>query len=299
MRVFVTGASGWIGSEVVRRLIAGGHDVMGLARSERSAQAVAALGAAPHRGDLEDLDSLRAGAAASEGVVHLAYDHDFSQMEKAAAKDRQAIEAMGATLESTGHPFLIASGVAGLAQGRVATERDEPVPGAHPRSAGVDAALALTDRGVRTAVVRFAPTVHGAGDHGFIGTLVGIARDKGVSAYIGDGANRWPAVHRDDAAALVRLALESAPPRTVVHATAEEGVATKAIAEAIGRAVGLPVASVTPDEATGHFGWMGRIFALDLAASSAATQDLLGWRPQGPGLIADIDAGHYDGHPPE
>ncbi|MEO6701353.1 MAG: SDR family oxidoreductase [Jatrophihabitantaceae bacterium] len=293
MRIFVTGASGWIGSATVTELLAGGHQVLGLARSDASAAAVAALGAEVLRGELDDLDSLRAGAADSDGVVHLGYNHDFSQMPAAARTDLQAIEAIGAVLAGSGRPLVIASGTLGLAQGRVGTEQDRPDPGVHPRTGNADAALALADRGVRSVVVRFAPTVHGAGDHGFVATLVGIARDSGVSGYVGDGANRWPAVHRLDAARLVRLAVQDAPAGSVLHATAEDGVPTRAIAEAIGRGLGVPVESVPVEKAADHFGWLGAFFGADAPASNALTRQLLGWQPRHPGLTEDLDAGHY------
>jgi nucleoside-diphosphate-sugar epimerase len=293
MRVFVTGASGWIGSAAVRDLLAAGHDVLGLARSDTAAAAVASLGADVLRGGLDDLDSLRAGAEASDGVVHLAYHHDFSQMEQAAQLDLRAIEAIGGVLEGTDRPLVIASGLAGFAPGRVATERDLPDPSVHPRVASADAALALAGRGVRSSVVRFAPTVHGAGDHGFVATLVGIAREKGVSGYIGDGANHWPAVHVLDAAALVRLAVESAPAGSVLHAVAEQGVPTREIAEGIGQGLDLPVVSVAAERAGEHFGWLARFFAFDVPASSDLTRRLLGWEPVQHGLLADLKQGHY------
>jgi nucleoside-diphosphate-sugar epimerase len=293
MRIFVTGASGWIGSAVVPELLNAGHQVVGLARSDAAAASIAALGADVHRGGLDDPDSLRAGAAASDGVVHLAYNHDFSNMEQAAETDRQAIEAIGATLEGTDRPLLIASGALGLATGRAATERDMPDPSAHPRIANAQAALSFATRGVRSSVIRFAPTVHGAGDYGFVATLVGIARDKGVSAYIDDGANRWPAVHRLDAAALVARAVDDAPAGSVLHAIAEEGVPTRAIAEVIGRQLDLPVISIPADQAAEHFGWLGRFFAADCPASNDLTRELLGWEPTHPGLIADLEEGHY------
>jgi nucleoside-diphosphate-sugar epimerase len=293
LRVFVTGASGWIGSALVPELLASGHHVEGLARSDESAARVLALGATVRRGDLGDLDVLRAAASGSDGVVHLGYQHDFSQMERAARLDADAIDAFGDALAGTDRPLLVASGVLGLVDGRVATEADTPVEGRHPRTANAAATLALVDRGVRSVVMRFAPTVHGAGDHGFIGALVDAARTHGVSGYVGDGANRWPAVHRADAARLMRLAVESAPAGSVLHAVAEEGVSGHAIADAIGRGLGVPVASIAPDAALGHFGWIGMFFGLDSPASSDATRALLGWTPSGPGLVDDIDAGHY------
>ncbi|GIJ60899.1 SDR family oxidoreductase [Virgisporangium aurantiacum] len=289
MRIFVTGASGWIGSAVVPELQRAGHKVLGFARSDAAAARVAGLGADVHHGDLADLDALRAGAAATDGVVHLGYNHDFSNMAGAAQTDRTAIDAFGEVLAGTDRPLVVAAGTVGLARGRVATEADVPDLAIHPRGANALAALALADRGVRASVVRFAPTVHGAGDHGFVATLVGIARDTGVSAYVGVGANRWPAVHRSDAAVLVRHAVESAPPGTVLHATAEDGVPTREIAEAIGRGLNLPVAPAPAD----HFGWLGMFFAADVPASSAITRAAFDWTPTGPGLIADLDAGHY------
>lgn len=293
MRVFVTGASGWIGSAVVSELLKSGHQVLGLARSETAAAAVAALGAEVYRGSLDDLDSLRAGSAASEGVVHLGYNHDFSRIEQAARTDLQAINAIGAILEGTDRPLVIASGVLGLARGRLATERDVPDPSLHPRIASAQAALALATRGARCSIVRFAPTVHGAGDHGFMATLVGIAADKGVSGYIDAGTNRWPAVHRLDAGNLVGRAVDDAPAGTVLHAVAEEGVPTRAIAEAIGRGLNMPVVSIPAEEASDHFGWLARFFGTDSRASNELTRELLGWEPTHPTLIADLQEGHY------
>ena len=293
MRIFVTGASGWIGSAVVRELLQAGHQVVGLARSEEASARVAALGADVRRGDLQDTTSLAQAAADSDGVVHLGYSHDFSQMAEAAVLDRGAIEAMGTALEGSGRPLLFASGVLGLAVGRLATEDDVPDPAVHPRVGNAVAAAALADRGVRPVAVRFAPTVHGAGDHGFVAVLAQVARERGVSAYVGDGANRWPAVHRDDAGRLVRLALDGAPAGSAVHAVAEEGVPARAIAEAIGRGLGLPVESVPADRAAEHFGWIGGFFAADCPVSSDRTRELLGWEPTGPTLLEDLDAGHY------
>ncbi len=292
MRVFVTGASGFIGSAVVPELVAAGHRVLGLARSEGSARALAAAGAEVLRGDLNDLQSLKTGAAESEGVIHLGFVHDFANFEASVRTDRDAIEAMSTVLEGTGRPFVFASGVAALLPGRLATE-EVPFSASFPRSANAVLALGFAERGVRVSSIRFAPTVHGPGDHGFVKRLVEVARDKGVSGYIGDGQNRWPAVHRLDAARLVRLALESAPAGSVLHAVAEEGVPARTIAETIGRQLGLPAASISPEAAAAHFGWIGRFFSMDQPASSALTRQRMGWTPTHPGLIADLEAGHY------
>jgi nucleoside-diphosphate-sugar epimerase len=292
MRVFVTGASGWVGSALVPDLIAGGHEVVGLARSDASAEVLAAGGAEVHRGSLEDLDSLRRGAAAADGVVHLAFIHDFTQYEAANEADRRAIETMGTALEGSGRPFVIASGVATTAHGRPATEEDPPMPD-FPRSQASDLTLAFAERGVRSSVVRLPPTTHGRGDNGFVRTLVQIAREKGVSGYVGDGSNVWPAVHRSDAARLFQLALEQAPAGTTWHAVAEQGIATRTIAEVIGRHLDVPTISIAPDHAMDHFGWLGLVWSSDVPTSSALTQERLGWRPTCPGLLDDLEDGHY------
>ena len=295
MRVFVTGASGWIGSATVDELLAAGHEVTGLARSDASAAALRAKGARVQRGDLDDLASIRSGADAADAVIHLANKHDFTNMAATAAAERAAVETIGEALAGTGRPFLLASGVAALTQGRPATE-DDPSPfhgPDSPRGGSENLALDFADQGVRSVSLRFAPTVHGAGDHGFIAVIAAVARDKGVSGYPGDGANRWAAVHRSDAARLVALGLEKAPARARLHAVAEEGIPARAIAEAIGQALGLPVTSIDPDDVQGHFGWIGTFFSMDLAATSTATRELLGWTPTGPTLIEDLDAGAY------
>jgi nucleoside-diphosphate-sugar epimerase len=295
MRVFVTGASGWIGSAAVDDLLAAGHDVVGLARSDTSAAALEAKGGTVLRGDLDDLDAIGKGAADADGVVHLANKHDWSNPAASNAAERAAVEMIAETLVGTQRPFVLASGVAGLAHGRPGTEEDRsPAHGPDsPRGGAENLALEYVDRGVRIVSARFAPTVHGDRDHGFIAYIVAAAREKGVSAYVGEGANRWSAVHRSDAARLVRLGLEQAPAGSILHAVAEEGVPTKAIAEAIGRGLGLPVASVAPEKAVDHFGFIGSFFAMDLAASRRRTQELLGWTPSGPTLVDDIDAGAY------
>ncbi|MQY26318.1 SDR family oxidoreductase [Nocardia aurantia] len=295
MRVFVTGASGWIGSAIVDELLAAGHEVTGLARSEASAAALAAKGALVRRGDLDDPAGIRAGAEAAEAVFHLANKHDFADPIGTAAAERAAVQAIADALAGSGRPFLLASGTAGLAQGRPATEADpSPFHGPDaPRGGTENLALEYVDRGVHSVSLRFAPTVHGLGDHGFISVLANIARQRGVSGYPGDGANRWSAVHRTDAARMAVLGLAKAPAGSRLHAVAEEGVPTREIAEAIGRALDLPVAAVAPEDVAGHFGWIGRFFAADGAASSAVTRELLGWTPTGPTLLEDIAAGGY------
>ena len=294
MRVFVTGASGWIGSALVPQLLEAGHHVVGLARSDASADALAAAGAEVHWGSLEDPDLLRPAATKADAVVHLAFIHDFSDYDAANETDRRAIEVMGAALEGSDRPLVIASGVATTADGRAATENDPAAPG-FPRSLATTMTLALADKGVRTSVVRLPPTVHGRGDHGFITMLAATAREKGVAGYIGDGSNVWPAVHRSDAATAFRLALEQAPAGSVWHAVAEEGVPTRQIADVIGRHLDVPTASIDPDDAVAHFGWLGAIWAINAPTSSAVTRDRLGWRPTGPGLLEDLEQGHYFG----
>ncbi|MBV9452332.1 MAG: SDR family oxidoreductase [Streptosporangiaceae bacterium] len=293
MRVFVTGASGWIGSAVVPELIGAGHQVIGLARSGQSAEAVAAAGAEVLRGDLADLDTLRAGAAGSDGVIHLAFIHDFTDFAASVGADRRAIETMGAALEGSGKPLVIASGTAAV-PGHVASERDESASGSPvaARLANAHATIDLAARGVRSSVVGLPRTVHGDGDrHGFIARLVGFARDKGVSGYVGDGSSRWPAVHVLDAAHLFRLAVERAPAGSRLHAVGDEGVPIRDIAAVIGRHLNVPTASVPAED----FGWLGQILAIDQPASAELTRELLGWRPVQPGLIEDLDKGHYFG----
>jgi nucleoside-diphosphate-sugar epimerase len=292
MRVFVTGASGWVGSALVPELIDAGHQVVGLARSDDAADGIAAAGADVLRGSLDDLDSLREGAATSDGVIHLAFIHDFSQFEAANQADREAIATMGAALAGTERPFVIASGVATTAAGRASTEEDPPTPD-FPRSRAADMALALRDAGVRPAIVRLPPTTHGDGDKGFIPTIIGVARERGVSGFVGDGSNVWPAVHRYDAARVFRLALGRGESGAVYHAVGEEGVSTRAIAEVIGRHLDVPVASIDQANSMEHFGWIGMIWAGDLPASNAITRERLGWEPTGPTLIEDLETGRY------
>ena len=295
MRIFVTGASGFIGSAIVPELIGAGHRVLGLARSEASARAITAAGAEAHRGALDDPESLGRGAAASDGVIHTAFIHDFSDLAAAGKADRLAIESLGAALADSGRPLVVTSGMAHLAPGRIGTEDDGPDPGARVahRIASEESTLALASRGVRASVLRLPPSVHGDGDHGFVAALIGIARNKGVSAYVGDGQNRWPAVHRLDAAHLFRLALEKGAAGTRFHGVAEEGVPFRHIAAVIGRRLNIPVVAKSREEAPGHFGWMAHFAGLDCPASSARTQELLGWRASRPGLIADLDHGRY------
>jgi nucleoside-diphosphate-sugar epimerase len=295
MRVFVTGASGWIGSAAVDELLAAGHEVVGLARSDTSAASLEAKGARVRRGDLDDLDSIRGGAEDADAVIHLANKHDFDDPAVSNKAERSAVEAIGEVLAGSDRPFLLASGTAGLAPGREGTENDRSPfhgPGA-PRGGSENLAMEYVDRGVGTVSLRFAPTVHGDGDHGFVATLTGIARTKGAAGYVGDGTNRWSAVHRSDAGRLVRLGLEKAPAGAFLHAVGETGVPTRAIAEAIGRGLGVPVKSVPAEDAAAHFGWIGAIFAMDLPASSALTQELLGWTPTGPTLLEDLAGGAY------
>jgi nucleoside-diphosphate-sugar epimerase len=293
MRVFVTGATGFIGSAVVRELLDNGHEVTGLARSDEAAASLEAAGAGVHRGNLDDTGSLRSGAAAADGVIHTGYNHDFSNIPGAARTDRRAVETLGEALAGFGGPLVVAAGTALIRPGRVVTEDDAvPGAGAHPRLSE-QSALPFADRGVRVSVVRLSPSVHGEGDHGFAPHLIGLAREKGVSAYVGDGSNRWTGVHRLDAARLFRLALESAPAGARLHAVEDESVPFRDIAEVIGQHLGLTVTGVSGDEAESHFGWFTLFASMDVPASSALTQKLLGWHPEHVKLIPDLDEGHY------
>jgi nucleoside-diphosphate-sugar epimerase len=303
MRVFVTGAAGWIGSALVPDLIGAGHQVVGLARSETSAHALRAAGAEVERGTLDDLEILGKAADASDGVIHLAFKHDIAftgDFQGAADADRRAVETFGEVLAGSDRPFLIASGVLGLAPGRLATEEDGRTPdpagpgsGIHTRMGTAQLTVSLASDGVRSSVVRLSPTCHGDRDNGFMAILVSIARAKGVSGYLGDGANRWPATHRLDAARVFRLGLEKAPAGSVLHAVGEEGVPIRQVADVIGRHLDVPVAAISPDDAADHFGFLSALVGLDSPASSAVTRQLLDWQPTHAGLIDDLEEGHY------
>ena len=283
------------GSERIQELIDAGHQVLGLARSDAAAKSLVAAGAQVHRGDLEDLDSLRSGAAASDGVIHTGFIHDFSKFKAVCETDRHAIEALGSALAGSDRPLIVTSGTALVAPGRLATEEDAGTLTSNdfPRAATEEAARLVAERGVRISAVRLSPSVHGDGDHGFVPTLINIAREKGVSAYVGDGINRWNAVHRLDAAHLFRLAVEKATAGSRFHGVAEEAIAFRDIAEVIGRRLNIPVVAQSPEEAADHFGWFAHFAAIDCPASSRRTRELLGWQPKQPGLIADLDRPRY------
>lgn len=297
MRVFVTGATGFIGSAIVQELISAGHQVVGLARTAAAAAALTRLGVEAHRGALDDLDSLKRGAAASDGVIHTAFIHDFSNYTANGETDRLAVEALGTALVGSGRPLVITSGTAVLPSGRLGTEDEEADSNstAAPRVASEQVVLSMAAQGVRASVVRLPPSVHGEGDRAFVPALIAIAREKGVSAYLGDGLNRWPAVHRLDAAHLFRLALEQGSAGARFHGVADEGVPVKQIAEVIGRHLNVPIVAKSPEESADHFGWLGHFLSVDCPASSVLTQERLGWVPRQPGLIADLDrAGYFE-----
>lgn len=292
MRIFVTGSTGFIGTTIVQELIRAGHQVLGLARSEAGAKSLIAAGAEVHRGDLEDLDSLRRGAALSDGVIHTGFIHDFFRFKAACEVDSHAIEALGSALMGSDRPLIVTSGSAHVAPGRIATEENMPEASVFPR-VSEETAFSLAKRGVRAAIVRLSPSVHGEGDHGFVPTLINIAREKGVSAYVGDGLNRWSAVHRLDAAHLFRLALEKATAGAMFHGVAEEAIAFRDIAEVIGRQLNIPVVAKSPEEAAEHFGWLAAFAGIDCPASSKLTQERLDWHPVQPSLLVDLEQGTY------
>ena len=293
MKIFVTGATGFIGSALVRELIDAKYQVLGLARSDAGAKSLAAAGAQVHLGDLKDLESLRSGTAASDGVIHLGFIHDFSKFAENCEIDKRAIETLGSALEGSARPLLVTSGLATVAEGRIPTEQDAPLPTSpsYPRASEVTAE-ALLKRGVRASVVRL-PQVHDTVKQGLVTYAIAVAREKGLSAYVGDGRNRWAAVHLLDAARLYRLALEKQEAGARYHAVAEEGVPVRDIAQAIGRGLNVPVVSKSPAEAAAHFGFLGMFASRDLTGSSVQTQERLRWRPSGPGLIADLDGMNY------
>jgi nucleoside-diphosphate-sugar epimerase len=293
MRVFLTGASGFIGSAIVQELMNAGHQVIGLARSDSAAKSLAANGVQVHRGDLEDLDSLRSGAALSDGVIHTAFNHDFSKFQANCEADRKVIETLGDVLAGSDRPLLITSGTGHGKEGQIRTEDDAALPSSiSPRSASEEAADSVAAKGVRVSVVRL-PQVHDQFKQGLITYAIAMARQQGVSAYIGEGLNRWPAVHVLDTAPLYRLALEKGTTSARFNAVAEEGIPFREIAEAIGRGLKIPVVSLSPEKAGEHFGWMGAFAGFDMPASSAKTQERLGWRPTHRGLIADLDEAAY------
>ncbi|CAM3942128.1 SDR family oxidoreductase [Rahnella victoriana] len=294
MRVFVTGATGFVGSAVVQELLRAGHQVLGLARSDASAQALTDAGADVHRGSIEDPDSLTSGAAQADGVIHTAFIHDFSKFLENCEKDRRAIGALGAALKGTDKPLIVTSGTALVNTGRLATEKDLPDPqGQNPRVASDLAVVALAEQGVRVSLVRLPPSVHGAGDHGFVPMIIAMAREKGESAYPGEGENRWPAVHRFDAAKVFVLALEKGAQNAIYHANSEEGVPFREIATLIGKHLNLPVVSKNGQDLTAHFGWFTHFASLNNPTSSQITRDILGWTPAHPDLLTDINTAGY------
>jgi len=293
MRVFVTGATGFIGIPVCKELIAAGHEVLGLTRSDEGAKLLASLGAQPHRGELHDLESLKSGAAAAEAVLHLAFIHDFSKFQENCEIDGRAIEAIGSVLAGTNKPFIVTSGTGGLAApGKLATEDNVPPPNSPLPRVSEQTAMALIDKGVSSAVMRL-PQVHDPLKQGLVTYAIAVAREKGISAYVGDGSNRWPAAHVSDVAKLYRLALEKHETGARWHAVAEEGVSMRDIAESLGRGLNLPVKSLTPEEAQAHFGWLALFAGLDLPASSAITRRKLDWNPRGPSMLADLERAEY------
>jgi nucleoside-diphosphate-sugar epimerase len=292
MKIFITGATGFIGSAIIPELIGAGHKVLGLTRSDAGAKTLAAAGAEVHRGDLEDLESLRSGAASSDGVIHCAFNHDFSKFKDNCEMDQRAIEALGAALAGSDRPLIVSAGIGPLAPGRLATEDMEPAAHSVMPRVSEQSAMALRSQGVNVAVMRL-PQVHNTVKQGLITYLVALGREKGVSAYLGDGRNRWAASHVSDTARLYRLALEKREAGAKYHAVAEEGVALRDIAEVIGRGLKVPVVALSAEEAPGHFGWLAMFAGIDMPASSAQTQQRLSWHPTGPGLIADLEKMDY------
>ncbi|SHK08769.1 Nucleoside-diphosphate-sugar epimerase [Anaerocolumna jejuensis DSM 15929] len=293
MRIFITGATGFVGSAVAKELMGAGYEVLGLARSDEAVKSLSAAGVQVHKGDLEDLESLRAGAANADGVIHTAFNHDFTKFKDSTETDRRAIEAIGTELAGSGRPFIVTSAIGILPQGHLVSEETEPVTGPHSRGLSEQTVIQFAGKGVRTSVIRLAPSVHGEGDHNFIPNLIRLAKEKGVSAYIGEGSNRWPAVHRFDTAHLYRLILEKGIAGSRYHAVAEESIPFKEIAGAIGRQLNVPVVSLSPEEAGNHFGWFTNFAAMDVPASSQLTREQLGWQPSYPGLLEDISLPHY------
>jgi nucleoside-diphosphate-sugar epimerase len=294
MKVFVTGATGFVGSAVVQALCGAGHEVVGLARSGAAVKSLTATGVKVHRGDLQDLDSLREGAAEADGVIHTGFIHDFSKFKENCELDRKVVDALGSELAGSDRPLIVTSAIGVLPPGQVVTEDTRPLfPSPNPRAASEEAARALIDRGVCVSIIRLSPSTHGEGDHGFVPTLIRIAREKNASVYIGEGKNTWPAVHRLDAAQVFKLALEIKKPGVYYHAVAEEGVEFKKIAEVIGKGLGVPVVSKSPEEAAAHFTWFAHFASMNVKASSKQTQEKLGWHWSQPGLVADLQSNYF------
>jgi nucleoside-diphosphate-sugar epimerase len=295
MRIFVTGATGFVGPAIVKELISAGHEVVGLARSDAAEKLLVIAGAQAYRGDLEDLESMRDGAANADAVIHTAFNHDFSNFKNSCETDRNVIKAFGNVLAGSDRPLVVTSAIGILPQGELVTEKTVPLSGstAHPRAASEGAARISAKHGVKVSVIRLAPTVHGENDHNFIPTLIKLAKDKGVSAYVGEGNNRWPAVHRLDAARLFRIVLENGVAGSLYHAVAEEGIPFREIAGVIGKQLGIPIVSITPEEAVNHFGWFANFASIDIPASSQLTRAQLEWQPTEPGLIQDMSLSHY------
>jgi nucleoside-diphosphate-sugar epimerase len=295
MRIFLTGATGFVGSAIAQELIRSGHQVLGLARSDATAKSLVQRGAEVHRGDLEDLESLRAGALIAQAVIHTAFNHDFSKFQASCETDRRVIEVLGAALEGSKRPLIVTSAIGILPRGRLATEETGPAsgPSAHPRAASEEAAAAVAARGVRVSIVRLPPSVHGDGDHGFVPIVIRVAREKGASVYADEGRNLWPAVHRLDAAHLYKLVLEKGVAGARYHAVAEEGVQFRDIAGVIGRRLNVPVVSKNADEAAKHFGWFAHFAAMDIKASSQQTRRQVGWHPEQAELLVDLDRPNY------